>query len=49
MVVSTNVDIHDPSWRPDIGVMGPADTVWITAKGPVKLVGTPLEFACTGV
>ena len=49
MVVATNIDIHDPAWRPDVGIMGPADTIWITAKGPVKLVGTPLEFACTGV
>jgi len=25
--------------------MGPADTVWIAAKGPVRLVGTPTDFA----
>jgi len=49
MVVATNIDIHDPAWRPDVGIMGPADTIWITAKGPVKLVGTPLDFAVTGV
>jgi Xaa-Pro aminopeptidase len=48
MVVATNIDIHDPAWRSDVGIMGPADTVWVTAKGPVKLVGTPLEFTCTG-
>lgn len=44
MVFGTNIDIHDPSWRTDVGIMGPGDTIWITAKGPVKLVGTPLEF-----
>jgi Xaa-Pro aminopeptidase len=49
MVVATNIDIHDPVWRTDVGIMGPADTIWVTAKGPVKLVGTPLDFAVTGV
>ena len=48
MVLATNIDIHDPAWRPDVGIMGPADTIWVTAKGPVRLVGTPLDFACTG-
>lgn len=45
MVVATNIDIHDPAWRTDVGIMGPADTIWITKKGPVKLVNTPLEFS----
>ena len=44
MVFGTNIDIHDPSWRNDVGIMGPGDTIWITEKGPVKLVETPLEF-----
>jgi Xaa-Pro aminopeptidase len=44
MVLATNTDIHDPAWRKDVGIMGPADTIWVTAKGPVKLVGTPLDF-----
>jgi Xaa-Pro aminopeptidase len=44
MVVATNIDIHDPAWRKDVGIMGPGDTIWVTEKGPVKLVGTPLEF-----
>lgn len=48
MVVATNIDIHDPAWRPDVGIMGPADTIWITAAGPVRLVGTPREFVCNG-
>ena len=45
MVVAVNIDIHDPGWRKDVGIMGPADTVWIAAKGPVRLVGTPTDFA----
>ena len=49
MVVAVNIDIHDPGWRKDVGIMGPADTVWITAKGPVRLVGTPTDFAVTSV
>ena len=44
MVVATNIDIHDPAWRNDVGIMGPGDTILVTEKGPVKLVGTPLEF-----
>lgn len=44
MVFGTNIDVYDPAWRPDVGIMGPGDTIWITEKGPVKLVGTPLEF-----
>jgi len=47
MVFGTNIDIHDPCWRKDVGIMGPGDTIWITAKGPVKLIETPLEFATT--
>jgi hypothetical protein len=45
MVIATNIDIHDPSWRKDVGIMGPADTIWVTEKGPVKLINTPLEFS----
>lgn len=49
MVVATNIDIHDPFWRKDVGIMGPADTIWVTDKGPVKLVETPLDFAVISV
>jgi Xaa-Pro aminopeptidase len=49
MVVAVNIDIHDPGWRKDVGIMGPADTIWITAKGPVRLVETPTDFAVTAV
>jgi Xaa-Pro aminopeptidase len=44
MVFSTNIDIHDPQWRDDVGIMGPSETIWVSAKGPVKLIETPLEF-----
>jgi len=47
MVVAANIDIHDPAWRKDVGIMGPADTIWVTAKEPVRLVGTPMAFAIT--
>ena len=45
MVIATNIDIHAPSWRKDVGIMGPGDTIWVTEKGPVKLIDTPLEFS----
>jgi Xaa-Pro aminopeptidase len=44
MVFSTNIDIHDPTWRNDVGIMGPSETIWVSAKGPVRLTGTPIEF-----
>ena len=44
MVFGTNIDIHDPSWRKDVGIMGPGDTIWVSESGPVKLIGIPLEF-----
>jgi Xaa-Pro aminopeptidase len=49
MVVAVNIDIHDPAWRKDVGIMGPADTIWVTATGPVRLVGTPTNFAITSI
>jgi Xaa-Pro aminopeptidase len=45
MVIATNIDIYDPSWRNDVGIMGPGDTIWVTKKGPVRLIGTSLEFS----
>lgn len=45
MVIATNIDIHDPAWRKDVGIMGPGDTIWVTEKGPVKLINVPLEFS----
>jgi hypothetical protein len=37
------VDIHDPNWRDDVGVVL-GDTVVITKDGARKIVQTPLEF-----
>jgi Xaa-Pro aminopeptidase len=48
MVFGTNIEIHDPAWRNDIGIMGPGDTIWITDRGPVKLINTPLDFTTVG-
>ena len=45
MVFGTNIEIQDPAWRSDVGIMGPGDTIWITEKGPIKLVETSLEFS----
>lgn len=44
MVFSTNIDIYDPGWRKDVGIMGPSETVWVSASGPVRLIQTPTEF-----
>jgi hypothetical protein len=43
MVLGTNIDIHNPRWRTDVGVML-GDTVQVTAKGGRRLVGIPLEL-----
>jgi Xaa-Pro aminopeptidase len=43
MVFGTNIDIHDPNWRNDVGIML-GDTIWVTKDGPYRLVETPLEF-----
>ena len=43
MVFGTNIDIHDPNWRNDVGIML-GDTIWVTKDGPQRLVDTPLEF-----
>ena len=43
MVLGTNVDIHDPNWRKDVGIQL-GDTVVITKDGARNLVGIPLEL-----
>ena len=45
MVFATNIDIHDPAWRNDVGIMGPGETVLVTKKGPVKLIGAPASLS----
>ncbi len=43
MVVGTNIDIHNPKWKTDVGVML-GDTIHITAKGGRRLVDIPLHL-----
>ena len=43
MVFGTNIDIHDPGWRMDVGLMF-GDTVVVTAAGPRSLINTPREL-----
>lgn len=45
MVFATMVDIHDPAWRDDVGIMF-GDTVLVTKTGSQTLVNTPQEFTC---
>ncbi len=43
MVLSINIDIHDPRWRRDVGIML-GDTVVVTETAPRLLAGIPLDF-----
>lgn len=43
MVFGNNIDIFDPRWRPDVGIMF-GDMVRITDKGPEPLVNVPLDL-----
>ncbi|MBI2359907.1 MAG: aminopeptidase P family protein [Deltaproteobacteria bacterium] len=43
MVLGTNIDIHNPHWRADVGVML-GDTLQVTSSGGRRLVGIPLEL-----
>ena len=43
MVLGTNLDIHNPCWQQDVGVML-GDTVQVTPDGGRRLVGIPLEL-----
>ncbi len=43
MVFGTNIDIHDPKWKRDVGIML-GDTLHITKDGARCLVNTPLNF-----
>lgn len=45
MVFGTMVDVYDPDWRDDVGVML-GNTVWVTGDGARDLVGAPLELTC---
>jgi hypothetical protein len=43
MVFGTNIDIHHPKWRMNMGLMF-GDTVVVTAQGPRALVNTPHQL-----
>ena len=43
MVLGTNIDIYNPHWRGDVGVML-GDTLHVTSSGGRRLVGIPLEL-----
>ena len=43
MVFGTNIDIHNPRWKKDVGVML-GDTIHVTPAGGRRLVGIPLDL-----
>jgi Xaa-Pro aminopeptidase len=43
MVISLNIDVHNPDWRKDIGLMF-GDMLHITKNGAIKMVNIPTEF-----
>lgn len=43
MVFGTNIDIFDPRWRPDVGIML-GDTVQVARDGPHLLCNIPMQF-----
>lgn len=43
MVFGTNIDIYDPNWRSDIGIMH-GDTMLVTEDGAEALIDTPTEL-----
>ena len=43
MIFGTNIDIHNPRWKTDVGVMF-GDTIHVTSSGGRRLVGIPLDL-----
>jgi Xaa-Pro aminopeptidase len=43
MVFGTNIDLHDPRWRKDVGLML-GDMLHVTKDGARRLVNVPLDF-----
>lgn len=43
MVFGQNIDIHNPKWNPNTGLML-GDTIWVTRDGPKKLTRIPVEL-----
>ncbi len=44
MIFGTNIDIHNPRWRTDVGVML-GDTIQVTPSGGRRLVNIPLQLS----
>jgi len=45
MIIGTNIDIHNPKWRKDVGLQF-GDMFHITKNGARPLVKIPAEFIC---
>lgn len=45
MVFGTNIDIHNPKWKTDKGIML-GDTILVTESAPKRLVGIRLDLPC---
>jgi Xaa-Pro aminopeptidase len=45
MVLGTNIDVHNPGWRKDVGIMI-GDMIHVTSNGPRRLVEIPTDFIC---
>jgi hypothetical protein len=43
MVFGTNIDLFDPGWKDDVGLML-GDTVVVTPQGGRRLCNVPLEL-----
>ncbi|MDR3296488.1 MAG: Xaa-Pro peptidase family protein [Clostridiales Family XIII bacterium] len=43
MVICLNIDVHDPGWRKDVGLMY-GDMLHVTKEGTKKMVNLPAEF-----
>jgi Xaa-Pro aminopeptidase len=43
MVFGTNIDMHDPKWKKDVGLML-GDMIYVTKNGARRLVNIPLDF-----
>ena len=48
MVLGTNIDVHNPKWRKDVGLQL-GDTFHITSNGSRRMVNIPTDFACIKV
>jgi Xaa-Pro aminopeptidase len=46
MVIGTNIDVHNPAWRKDVGLQF-GDMYHVTRNGARPLVKIPTDFVCT--